>query len=424
MNIKIVILTFLLGICWTIQIQAATEDKVLNNIIKNVLLHNKELKAAFHEWKAALEVPAQAGSLPDPILSFTHFIEEVETRVGPQQRAIALKQKFPWFGKLRLKSELAEKMAVIKETQYLNIKNKLVYSTKNTYYDLYFINRSIQITKEHLHLLQTIEKNLQSNLKVAKSSFADLLKVQTELDRLRDKERSLQERLLPILNKLGSLSGQNKPLDIPLPKNIDAPAITQNFQILQKQLNHSNLEYQVLNIMQEKEKVSTKLAQKNLWPNFSIGLKQVFTDDALNPNMVDSGKDPIMLSVGLSLPIWRDKIKSNIRESIQKEKAIVNKKSNRMNWLSTELQMAYFQYQDSDSTLRLYLEKLIPKTKQTLEVIRKLYEGGKKGFISMIDTERVLLHYEIAYEKALRDKAHAAAKIEYLVEPIHNYDRK
>lgn len=405
------------GLCFSSLSYAETDDVALQKVLRQVLLHNEALRSAFHEWKASLEVPAQAGSLPDPMFNFTHFIEEVETRVGPQKRAFAIQQNFPWFGKLRLKSEMAKKMAEVQEQKYLNVINQLVYKTKQQYYKLYFVARALHVTRDHLQLLGTIEKNLQSKLKVAKSSFADLLKVQTELDRLTDRERSLKDRLVPILTQLGALMGKDTPAKIPLPQRIHVPQTDPDFETLKRKLNLRNLELKSLKRMLEKEEFGVRLAKKNLWPNFALGFKQVMTDDAINPGLAGSGKDPVMVSLGLSLPLWRGKIKSQIREKQQREKVMRHKKNNKLNWLTAELQMASFEFKDSEETMNLYREKLIPKAKQTLEVVRKLFESGKKGFFNIIDAERMLLHYELELEKALVNHASAAAKIKYLTDP-------
>ncbi|MDD3605166.1 MAG: hypothetical protein PHD86_08265, partial [Kiritimatiellae bacterium] len=65
--------------------------------------NNPELEAAFNRWKAELERIPQVRALPDPRFNYAYFVEEVETRVGPQKQRLGLSQVFPWFGTLKLR---------------------------------------------------------------------------------------------------------------------------------------------------------------------------------------------------------------------------------------------------------------------------------------------------------------------------------
>ncbi len=83
------------------------ENATIHNYLTYALAHNPGLKSAFDRWRAALEKVPQAKSLPDPSLSYGYFIENIETRVGPQRHRLELMQKFPFFGKLGLRGEMA-----------------------------------------------------------------------------------------------------------------------------------------------------------------------------------------------------------------------------------------------------------------------------------------------------------------------------
>ena len=78
-----------------------TDASTLSDYLAYAALHNPGLKAAFNRWKAALEKIPQVNSLPDPRFTYAYFIENVETRVGPQRHKLDISQTFPWFGKLQ-----------------------------------------------------------------------------------------------------------------------------------------------------------------------------------------------------------------------------------------------------------------------------------------------------------------------------------
>ena len=86
---------------WASEQQSDPNNPVsLQDYLRYAALNNAGLKAAFEQWKAAMEQIPQAKSLPDPKFTYGYFIEEVETRVGPQRQKFGIMQVFPWFGKI------------------------------------------------------------------------------------------------------------------------------------------------------------------------------------------------------------------------------------------------------------------------------------------------------------------------------------
>ncbi len=79
----------------------------LSDYLRYASLNNAELRAKFEQWKAALEQIPQAGALSDPKFTYGYFIEEVETRIGPQQQKFGIMQVFPWFGKIQARTDVA-----------------------------------------------------------------------------------------------------------------------------------------------------------------------------------------------------------------------------------------------------------------------------------------------------------------------------
>ncbi len=66
------------------------EASRLNNFLAYAALNNPQLEAAFNRWKVALERVSQARTLPDPRFNYGYFIQEVETRVGPQEQQVGV----------------------------------------------------------------------------------------------------------------------------------------------------------------------------------------------------------------------------------------------------------------------------------------------------------------------------------------------
>ncbi len=118
------------------------ENAPLKDFLAYAALNNPQLEAAFNRWKAALEMVSQARTLPDPRFNYGYFIQEVETRVGPQEQRVGLSQMFPWFGKLKLRGEAALEGANAAQQQYEAAKLKLFDEVNQAYYELYYLGRA------------------------------------------------------------------------------------------------------------------------------------------------------------------------------------------------------------------------------------------------------------------------------------------
>jgi cobalt-zinc-cadmium efflux system outer membrane protein len=76
----------------------------LDILIGYALANNPEIQAARYSAQSLGARVPQANSLPDPTLMATAFLEEIQTAAGPQEVAMSLSQKFPWFGKRALRA--------------------------------------------------------------------------------------------------------------------------------------------------------------------------------------------------------------------------------------------------------------------------------------------------------------------------------
>jgi outer membrane protein TolC len=180
----------------------------LNHYLQQAAQNNPELKAQFREYLAALQQVPQVTTLPDPEAAFGYFIRSTETRVGPQQARVGLTQMFPWFGTLGARGDAATQMAKARFETFQESRNSLFFNIKKTWYRLYLIDQSIQITRKNIDILETFESLATSRYETAQASQVDILRVQIEKEdlnvreaELEDSKKVLQQRLNEFLNR-------------------------------------------------------------------------------------------------------------------------------------------------------------------------------------------------------------------------------
>ncbi len=387
-------------------------DLQLQDVLRLGEENNPRLRAAYNQWMSARENITVQKALPDPMLTYGYYFESVETRVGPQEQSFGLSQKFPAFGKLSAKKAIASDIANAAEQHYQREKLNLDHSIAQAYAELYYLQRNIAITKDRTALVQDLEEIARTRYK-AGSPIAPVMQAQVELGRLEDRINSLGDMQAPLLAKLNALL--NRPADAKLliAPTLPYRTVGEQADILVQHLYSTSPELLELQARVEQGNNQLKLARRTRLPDVTLGIMYIDTGEALMP-VADSGKDPVIGQVGINLPIWFGKNGSRIEAAAYQRTAAQLMLEDRTQTLEADIRQALFKLRDADRKLNLYRDSLIPKATQSLEVNRQGYEAGEMEFINLIDAERMLLEFELAYERALADHLIARAEISRL----------
>lgn len=373
----------------------------LDQYIKIGLKNNPRLKAAFYEWKSAFKKIPQVFSLPDPQFTFTEYVEEVETRVGPQEKAFSIKQKIPFPDKLWIRKNKAFRFSEMAFRNFEKQKLNLIYKISDAYYEYAYLNKAIILTQENIKLLKNFESVVQAKYKTALAQNQDLLKVQVELGKLESDLFSLQDLRAPLMMRLNALLNLSKDNFLPWPnESLEGVVIDNKYQkiaALYRELKENNPEVLALSESIEKAKDSVKLAKRDFFPDFTLGVTKITTGDAINPSASDSGKDPLMVMLSVNLPIWFSRLKAEVQDARASLRAAENLFENKKNELVSQLALIHYKLRDALRQSQLYKEALLPKATQTLNATQSGYEGGGVDFLSLIDAQRVLLNFQLAY---------------------------
>jgi outer membrane protein, heavy metal efflux system len=119
--------------------------------------------------------------------------------------------------------------------------------------------------------------------------------------------------------------------------------------------------------------------------------------------------------LGLTLPIWRDKIAAEIASAEARKSAARARLSTEQIQLAVELADKSFLYREATRNLVLLRDSLLPKAKQSLEIARVGYASGRTDFINLLEAERSLLEFQLAEVDARTRRELALAELSLLV---------
>lgn len=387
----------------------------LDNYLEIAAKNNPGLKAKFSDYMAAMEKVPQVGTLPDPSFAFGYFIQPVETRVGPQNWKFNLAQSFPWFGLLDAKEDVATEMANAKYEVFENTKSNLFFEVKTAYYNYYFIEKAIEITEENIQILEVFKRLSLVKIEAGKASIVDELRVELELNDLRNQLALLLDTKQVLQVKFNNLLNTDTSQVIDVPETLWQDELSIDKKAVLDEIYSSNHELKSiehkLNAFVNQEVV----ARKEGLPKFNIGLGYTIVSKNSGASFSDNGTDAFLFpSIGIKIPLYRNKYKALIKEAKYLQESEISKKEDKQNTLTTVYENTFKNFSDSDRRILLNQKQSVI-AKKVLDVLITSYSTDSKDFEEVLRIERQLLKYELAYQKALTDKNAATAFVEYLI---------
>ena len=387
----------------------------LNNYIEIAAKNNPALKAKFNDYMAAMEKVPQVGTLPDPSIAFGYFIQPVETRVGPQQLKLKLAQSFPWFGLLSAQEDVATEMAKAIYEDFENTKSNIFFEVKTVYYNYYYIEKAIDITKKNIEILEVFKRLSLVKIEAGNASIVDELRVELELN-------DLENKLSLFLDTKDALQVKfNNLLDIEDTAEIIVPELLWQEEIPLDQLSMLdeiyNSNHQIKNIEHKLNAFLNQeiVARKQGLPKFNIGLGYTIIEENPGSTVANNGKDAFLFpQVGVTIPLYRKKYKALIKEAQHRQEAEIFRKEDKKNTLSSVYENTYKDFNDGDRRIALNIRQS-EIAKKVLDILIISYSTNSKDFEEVLRIERQLLKYELEHQKALIDKNAAAAFIDYLI---------
>ena len=365
--------------------------------------HNTDVRAAYHRWQASLEEVLVVKKLPNPSLSAGYFLKNVETAVGPQEYKIGIMQKFPMFGKLSTASRAKSSQADVLKQSYFQIRANVTAKIKSLYYDVYYLERAIDITRQNVHLLKNWEKVIQIKYQTAQARYPDVIKTQIELMKLQNDLESLTARKKPLLQEFRAVLNDRALVNIESPDTLQVQLMEESkesvLQMIQMK-NHTLLaaEHSISSIEN-----LLKRAKLNYLPDFGLGLDYIGTGKKEMDGIpvTDSGKDPLVFKVSLDIPIWFGKNAKQVSAARYRKTAAENKLVSRQNSIIAAAEAVIYKMDDAKRKIELYNDELIPKSLESLGASEKAYISDKADLITLIDAQRLLLQFKLEYENAV-----------------------
>lgn len=350
-----------------------------------------EVEAARARWEAAQERSTIARAWPDPMVMYGYFGRNVETRIGAQIQRVSLSQRIPYPGKLSDAGDIAAQEALLAMWRYRARVSDVVHRAKSLYFELYEVDTSRTVLGEQERLLEQISRTAQGTFEAGATELSDVLKVRLAKDEIRTRLIALTQRRTGLVARLNALLARDR--GIPVPEVRDGTSLPQlpPEEQLYSLANAYRQELQQAAVAVTRDELGLSLAQKERLPDFTVGLDYTQVNPNIFSNPPDNGRDALMLSVSVNLPIWLEKLRA--KERMARKELVASRETLAGVQLQVEADVrdAWSQAKSYREQVELYRDTLIPQAEDAFRAAEASYSGGEGSLIDLLDSERSLL---------------------------------
>jgi cobalt-zinc-cadmium efflux system outer membrane protein len=369
----------------------------LTRLIEEGLDQNKELKSLEDRVESLKKEIPFAGSLDDPRLGFAILNLPTDTFDFDQepmtQKQIFLAQKFPWFGKLDLRTQRAALKAVrqqaILDAQRLELARKIAVA----YYELGYVATSLQTNARLTDIVSQLLGVAETRYATGRGLQQDVLQAQVEVSKLLDEKITLEKTRRNLEDRVNELLNRESFTPVQPPLYLSFPDLQLEIERLQDKALKENPQLRVRQAQIDIAAKEIELAHKDYWPDMDVKLAYGQRDEDL------TGRDlPDFVSgtVTMNIPLWQKSRQNSKLAAVKMDhQAAVNFYRNLVESLPHRVDALVTEIRDTQKNYRLFNEALLLQADQWASSSLSAYEVGAVEFNTMIGAQTRLLRFEL-----------------------------
>ncbi len=405
-------LAIAISITWA-ALYAAEPPIPLSALIEEATRQNPDILAARRGWQAATQVPSQVSTMPDPQVTVQHLsVGSPRPFAGYSNSdfayiGIGISQDLPFPGKLKLKSEAAERDAALAREKVESVRRSIVQQIKEAYFQIAYIQQTLGVLERNDRLLEQIEKIADARYRVGQGSQQDVLKAQLERTKLQREfvhHHNLRQTQQALIRKLLNRPGDSP--DVTAEALVETPLSIKIDDLLAK-LRTENPGVATQQEMINRQSLQIEMARKDRYPDFSVQYTWQHTAEQF--------RDYYVASVSARIPIYRRrKLNPEMTQAVEEFQRSRREYESQVQAASFEVRSQYIAAETASQMLKIYREGLIPQALATYQSGLAAYETGKLDFETLLSGFMDVLNFDGQYWKALLDHEIALATIEAL----------
>lgn len=382
--------------------------------ILNLLIARSNLIAkAKEEWTASLNLYPQTVFLQDLLKTYQSFTEGLMIGIGMEYQQDMIQMNYPSPGMTGLRGRIVDADVRMAWLEYLRETRDAIVDTRSLLAEIRKQDEMISIYKESESLIDVLSDVTRVQYQAGTRSFADVIRLETELDAISDSINRMTSMRDGSVSKLLSMLDLPVDADFGTIKWIDDESPDMDIRKIRNELSDSSQELQKLAVQVEKMDTMIKMTRIGLAPDKTLGFTYFQGRDvtSLNSKMQQSGSTGSQGMTGMASSGKAEMSEDNFMNSpmidyrnttfaldsswatelVDQKNAMVEMLKADINMKSGMLDMLYKNYIQMIKSEKLYNKQIIPKAKAALDVVRRGYSSNENDFSDLIDSEQAYL---------------------------------
>ncbi len=395
-------------VLFAVEMQPDAPPLSLEDLIHSAKEKNPGILAARAEWLATKNKISIDSALPDPMGGYDLMGAMTETAMGPQKNRFMISQEVPFPVKLWQKGKMAQNEAKAAYERYRAIYRDQINKLTKLYYDLYFVDSSIEVIEEVQNLLKKFEAVAQARYANIGGAQRDVAKAQAEVSLSLEKLFMLRQQRETLVAMMNALLDENPMNSLGRASPPQKPELTLSLDELVNIASKNRQEIKEMEALVAKSEHARALAKLAYIPDVNVGFEWTRVGDGTTMDPQD-GRNSWMFPLRFNIPLWQNRIIPEIREAEKMVQANKSKALEAKNTAFYEVKDAYYRFSSAMQIVELYEAALIPEAQLALSADQAGYESGKTDFLNLLDSERVYLNAKLTQVQIFTEalKSHA-----------------
>jgi len=406
-----------------------TNAQSIDSLVNEAIVNNPKLKSLQYRIDASEYRSESVDYLPPPNLS-VEFSQVPVSQIDIFNQSISnnfgLSQMFPLGGKLSAMAEVENKNTLVEGNNFEAYKINLTTQVKMSYFNLWLIDRKIEIQKSNISLFSDFAKAIEASFYTNRISQADVLTIQSEIASNETQILILEKQREALVYNLNKLLGRDlNSKDVFAIKDFEIDSLQLSQLQLEELLADSNPTLNKMNNMIEMNRAMITANNKELIPDLMVqgmlmrmprGMILTSASDLTMLNPQTEWMYSLMFSINLPFAPWSvGKINYKEEELTSGINGIEQEKNDMQREMTSQLKEALVKYNTARELTELYDKKVIPLYTSSSESQTTAYQNGKTNITAVIDSYRMLLMQKMNFYMSKADIQMSLAEVEMMV---------
>ena len=343
----------------------------------------------------------QAGLEPNPTVGING--EDINDGGGSGRYGVYFGRQIVRGNKLALSQSVVDAELTSAEQRLTVMKQRLLTDVRQRYFEVVVSKKRIEIADELLGISKSAVENSEKLFAADEVAKTAVLQSELEFQNASVVKRQAENTNVAAKRKLAALVGDSQ-LDIEL-LDIELKDISalSEFESSYDELVESSPELAVLfaNVEQAKRQLNREVAE----PIPNVTWQTTIQLDTVGDNVIGG------FQVGMPLPILNQN-QGAIHQARQQVWESERKAEKKILDLRQRLAAAFEAHKDAKIQVDVYDSQIIPKSKETLELILSAYQNGESDFLQLLTAQRSYSQFRLAYLEKLQQLLSQRAAIQ------------